>query len=132
MPCTGAQQLLCDTPASLVAGYAEANRVSAALDAFYPTGAAECCTPSVSAPVICWDDLSAFHRASAMKGRLAQRSSTNATTVHSGEQWLMAAEVCHPGAAVQWRRLGAGALRLRPRRQHQLQRAHHKPPAGWL
>lgn len=30
-----------------MAGYAEANRVSAALDAFYPTGAAECCTPSI-------------------------------------------------------------------------------------
>ena len=48
-PCAGAQQLVCDTPASLVAGYAEANRVSAALDAFYPTGASECCTPSVRA-----------------------------------------------------------------------------------
>jgi syndecan 1 len=43
----GAQQLQCETAASLVAGYAEANRVSAALDAYYPVGAAECCTPSV-------------------------------------------------------------------------------------
>eukprot|EP00208_Stichococcus_sp_RCC1054_P005234 CAMPEP_0206139990 /NCGR_PEP_ID=MMETSP1473-20131121/7929_1 /ASSEMBLY_ACC=CAM_ASM_001109 /TAXON_ID=1461547 /ORGANISM="Stichococcus sp, Strain RCC1054" /LENGTH=623 /DNA_ID=CAMNT_0053533959 /DNA_START=71 /DNA_END=1944 /DNA_ORIENTATION=- len=43
----GAGQLQCESPGSLVAGYAQSNRVNTQTEAYYPLGAAECCTAGV-------------------------------------------------------------------------------------